>query len=94
MAEARAFTGSAAPPGPADNSAALKRQHAREQWSILSLVLPAIIVVGLIILVPLTWLFYLSFLGDDGGFSLENYTKMTQYKSYYRIFVTTFQVSI
>ena len=73
---------------------ALKRQHTREQWSILSLVVPAMIVIVLIILIPLSWLFYLSFLGDGGGFSLENYHKMTQYKSYYRIFVTTFQVSI
>ncbi|MDE0698656.1 MAG: ABC transporter permease, partial [Boseongicola sp.] len=76
------------------HEAALKRQHAREQWSILSLVVPATIVIVLIILIPLSWLFYLSFLGDNGGFSLENYHKMTQYKSYYRIFVTTFQVSI
>ena len=76
------------------HEAALKRQHTREQWSVLSLVVPAMIVIVLIILIPLSWLFYLSFLGDDGGFSLENYHKMTQYKSYYRIFVTTFQVSI
>ena len=78
----------------AANETALRRQHAREQWSILSLVIPAMITIVLIILIPLTWLFYLSFLGDDGGFSLENYAKMTQYKSYYRIFITTFQVSI
>ena len=56
--------------------------------------IPAIITIVLIILIPLTWLFYLSFLGDDGGFSLENYQKMVKYKSYYRIFITTFQVSI
>ncbi|KMW59374.1 Spermidine Putrescine ABC transporter permease component PotB [Candidatus Rhodobacter oscarellae] len=78
----------------AANETELRRQHRREQLSILSLVIPALVVVGLIILIPLSWLFYLSFLGDDGGFSLENYLKMTQYKSYYRIFITTFQVSI
>ncbi len=76
------------------HEAALKRQRTREQWSILSLVVPAMIVIVLIVLIPLSWLFYLSFLGDGGGFSLENYHKMTQYKSYYRIFVTTFQVSM
>lgn len=76
------------------NEAALRRQGRREQWSILGLVVPALLTVGLIILIPLSWLFYLSFLGDDGGFSLENYWKMTQFKSYYRIFLTTFQVSI
>ncbi len=77
-----------------ENQRALKRQHVREQWTILSLVVPAMIIIVMIILIPLSWLFYLSFLGDDGGFSLENYQKMTQYKSYYRIFITTFQVSI
>ncbi len=82
------------PSGKRLHEAALKRQHAREQWSILSLVVPAMITIILVILIPLSWLFYLSFLGDDGGFSLENYHKMTQYKSYYRIFITTFQVSI
>ena len=82
------------PSGKRLHEAALKRQHGREQWSILSLVVPAMITIILVILIPLSWLFYLSFLGDDGGFSLENYHKMTQYKSYYRIFITTFQVSI
>ena len=76
------------------HEAALRRQHTREQWSVLSLVAPAMIVIVLIVLIPLSWLFYLSFLGDGGGISLENYHKMTQYKSYYRIFVTTFEVSI
>ena len=77
-----------------ENAGELRRDDRREQWSILSLVIPAMITIVLIILIPLSWLFYLSFLGDDGGFSLENYVKMTQYKSYYRIFITTFQVSI
>ena len=76
------------------HATALHRQQMREQWSLLSLVIPGLITITLIILIPVSWLFYLSFLGDDGGFSLENYQKMIQYKSYYRIFVTTFQVSI
>lgn len=76
------------------HEAALKRQHTREQWKTLSLVIPALVTILLVILIPLTWLFYLSFTGDDGGFSLENYQRMIQYKSYYRIFITTFQVSI
>ena len=48
----------------------------------------------LIIVIPVGWLFYLSFIGSDGQLSLENYQRMIQYKSYARVFVTTFQVSI
>jgi len=40
------------------------------------------------------WLFYLSFVGSDGQFSLEHYKKMVEYKSYARVFMTTFQVSL
>jgi putative spermidine/putrescine transport system permease protein/spermidine/putrescine transport system permease protein len=43
---------------------------------------------------PVTWLFYLSFLADDGSFSFEHYTRMVESKSYARIFMTTFKVSI
>ncbi|MEM9471611.1 MAG: ABC transporter permease, partial [Pseudomonadota bacterium] len=83
-----------AQPGQALHAEALRRQQAREQWSLLSLVVPALIVVVLIILIPVGWLFYLSFVGKDGGLSMEHYLKMVQYKSYARTFVTTFQVSV
>jgi putative spermidine/putrescine transport system permease protein/spermidine/putrescine transport system permease protein len=43
---------------------------------------------------PVTWLFYLSFLADDGSFSFEHYARMVESKSYARIFMTTFKVSI
>jgi len=36
------------------HEAALKRQRTREQWSILSLVVPAMIVIVLIVLIPLS----------------------------------------
>ncbi|MEM1150937.1 MAG: ABC transporter permease [Pseudomonadota bacterium] len=87
--------------GPSDTASdaplhadALRRQRAREQWSLLSLVSPALLVVALIILIPLGWLFYLSLIGNDGQWTLEHYRKMIEYKSYARVFVTTFQVSI
>jgi len=35
-----------------------------------------------------------SFIGADGNFSLENYARMVSRKSYMRIFITTFQISI
>lgn len=72
----------------------LRLQQAREQWTLLSLAVPALITVVLIILIPVGWLFYLSFVGSDGELSLQHYSKMVQYKSYARVFLTTFQVSV
>ncbi len=72
----------------------LHRQQAREQWTLLGLAVPALIIVCLIILIPVGWLFYLSFVGNDGELSLQHYAKMVQYKSYARVFATTFQVSV
>ena len=72
----------------------LRQQQAREQWSLLSLVIPALLVIVLVILIPVGWLFYLSFIGGDGMPSLEHYEKMVKYKSYSRVFLTTFQVSL
>ncbi len=76
------------------NRAALASQEKREQWKLLSLTFPALLVIALVILIPVGWLFYLSFIGKAGSFSLENYQKMIEYKSYARTFTTTFQVSL
>ncbi len=76
------------------NEKSLRVQGEREQWMLLSLAIPAILAVVAIIVIPVGWLFYLSFIGNDGQLSLENYHKMIQYKSYARVFMTTFQVSM
>lgn len=73
---------------------ALRAQEAREEWGLLSLVSPAMLVISLVILVPVFWLLYLSFIGKSGSFSFEHYERMVVYKSYARVFVATFQVSI
>jgi putative spermidine/putrescine transport system permease protein/spermidine/putrescine transport system permease protein len=76
------------------NKRELRQQAASEQRMLLSLASPAVLAVTAIIIIPVGWLFFLSFLGSDGQFSLEHYSKMLQYKSYARTFITTFQVSI
>ena len=45
-------------------------------------------------LLPVAWLFWLSFLADDGSFSLEHYRRMLEQPSYGRTFLTTFEVSL
>lgn len=75
------------------NALALHKAAQREKWALLGLSAPAVLVTGLIVVLPVSWLFYLSFIGADGSASLENYVRMVESKSYARIFVTTFQVS-
>ena len=60
----------------------------------LSLAGPALLLVVVCMLVPVGWLFYLSFFGDDGAASLVNYRNMIEQPSYARIFRTTFEVSL
>ena len=76
------------------NEEALRVQGIGEQRLLLSLATPALLAVVAVVFIPVGWLFYLSFVGSDGQFSLEHYAKMIQYKSYARVFITTFQVSI
>ena len=76
------------------NAKLLRVQGKREQWMLLSLATPAVLAIVAVIVIPVGWLFYLSFIGGDGQPSLEHYRKMVEYKSYARVFVTTFQVSI
>lgn len=61
---------------------------------ILGLAAPSIFSIIAIIMIPVGWLFYLSFIGNGGDFSLVNYQRMIEYKSYARVYLITFQVSI
>lgn len=87
-------TAAASDTGQGLNEARLRRQGIFEQRLLLGLASPAVLVVLAIIVIPVGWLFYLSFVGGDGQFTLDHYHKMIKYKSYFRVFVTTFQVSI
>jgi len=46
------------------------------------------------IIIPIGWLFFLSFIGRDGSFSFENYERMLNSRAYLRIFMTTFKISM
>ncbi len=82
------------PEAPGLNQESLRLQGRREQWKLLSLSTPAVLAVIAIIVIPVGWLFYLSFVDSDGQFSLQHYQKMIEYKSYARVFITTFEVSL
>ena len=75
------------------NAEGLRRDARRERLALLGLCSPALLLVMVILVIPVAWLFYVSFIGADGQFSLENYERMIDRKSYGRIFWTTFEVS-
>ena len=70
------------------------RTDQRLEWlKLFGLSSPAILLILIILIIPVGWLFYVSFIGADGNFSLENYGRMIKSKSYARIFRVTFEVS-
>ena len=75
------------------NKSALEKLDRNERFKLFGLTLPYMGLVSCLILVPVGWLFYLSFVGRDGSFSFENYTRMLDSKAYIRIFFTTFKIS-
>ena len=75
------------------NEQALKRLDRQERLNLFGLTLPYLGLVSLLIIIPIGWLFYMSFIGRDGTLSLENYTRMLDSKAYIRIFITTFKIS-
>jgi ABC-type spermidine/putrescine transport system permease subunit I len=75
------------------NEAGLRLDERLERLKLFGLGSPAILLILIILVLPVGWLFYVSFIGADGAFSLENYERMIKRKSYARIFGTTFQVS-
>lgn len=66
----------------------------RERLVLFGLSSPAVLLVLVIMVLPVGWLFWLSFIGADGSFSLENYQRMIDSKAYARIFRLTFEVSL
>ncbi len=76
------------------NAAGLRRDERLERLKLFGLSSPAILLVLVILVIPVGWLFYVSFIGADGTFSMENYERMVKRKSYARIFRTTFEVSL
>jgi putative spermidine/putrescine transport system permease protein/spermidine/putrescine transport system permease protein len=75
------------------NEAGLRTDDRLERLRLFGLSSPAILLIMIILVIPVGWLFYVSFVGANGQFSLENYERMISRKSYGRIFTTTFQIS-
>jgi putative spermidine/putrescine transport system permease protein/spermidine/putrescine transport system permease protein len=72
----------------------LKRDAAAEKLAFLGLAAPALVLALLTMILPVAWLFWLSFVGDDGALSLVHYRHMVEQPSYRRTFAVTFEVSL
>jgi ABC-type spermidine/putrescine transport system permease subunit I len=75
------------------NAAGLRSDAARERAVLFSLSLPALALVAVTMILPVAWLFWLSFLADDGSLSLVNYRRLIVQPSYGRILLATFEIS-
>ena len=75
------------------NEVDLKRQSQQEKYRLFGLTIPYLFMVFFLIVIPIGWLFYMSFIGRDGTLSMENYARMLKSKAYVRIFLTTFKIS-
>ena len=76
------------------NEKGLQQVAANERLTFFGLTLPYLLMVTALIVIPVGWLFYLSFIGRVGSLSFENYERMMKSKAYIRIFLTTFKISI
>lgn len=75
------------------NAEGLRRDALAERLALFGLSLPALLLVVITMILPVGWLFFLSFLDDAGNFSLVHYQRMVEQPSYGRIFRATFEVS-
>ncbi|WP_066477923.1 ABC transporter permease [Bosea sp. WAO] len=73
------------------NEEALRRQAHGERRSMLALTLPALLLVGFVVLIPIAWLFWLSFV-DKSGFTLIHYQRLL-HPTYLLTLRTTFELA-
>ena len=74
------------------NATTLRRQGARERRALASLTLPGALLIFVVLILPIGWLFWLSFFGPSGVATLDNYARMLR-PDYVRTFISTFQVA-
>ena len=74
------------------NEEALQRQAHGERRSMLALTLPALVLVGFVVLIPIGWLFWLSFV-DKSGFTLVHYQRLL-HPTYLLTLQTTFELAL
>lgn len=75
------------------NRLALTKDKRAESWSLMWLTMPALLIVGLLMVAPILWLLSMSFVGQDGQVGFENYMLFFSEPVYRQMFVNTFQIA-
>ena len=75
-----------------NNARALVTDERRESRAVLSLCSPSTVLIGLLLFIPVGWLFWLSLLDGGGGLTTENYSRLAT-PLYLKTFQTTFKIS-
>lgn len=76
-----------------DNELALARAARAERRRLFLLVMPALVIICVTVIAPTAWLFFLSFVGEHGEVTLENYRLFFTAGSYTTVMITTLKVS-
>lgn len=71
----------------------LRQDAVRERVALFGLSVPALVLIGVFLVLPTIWLFVLSFVAED-GWSLVHYQRMLDEPAYASVFATTFRVSL
>lgn len=75
------------------NSAGLKTDARREGLWMLAITFPAVLLVTLVVLLPMSWLSWLSLFDENGAFTLQNYARLAVSGPYVTILINTFIIS-
>ena len=95
MMESAALAATAIPQAQLDeNRHALNRERRRENWSMLRLTIPALLIVGVLMVAPLLWLLSMSFVDIEGNYGLGNYRLFFSEPVYVEIFLNTFKIAL
>lgn len=75
------------------SSAGLKTDARRERFWTLAIAFPAVLLVTVVVLLPMSWLSWLSLFDENGAFTLENYARLAVSGPYVTILINTFIIS-
>jgi len=76
-----------------ENHEALQKEQRSEARTMFRLTLPAILIVGLLMVAPIGWLLSMSLVGQDGSLGFENYVLFFSEAVYREMFVNTFMIA-
>ncbi|KAB0564489.1 ABC transporter permease [Brucella pituitosa] len=77
-----------------ENRRALNRQQKYESWSMVRLTIPALAIVGILMVAPLLWLLSMSFVDVNGEYGLGNFRLFFSEPVYIEMFLNTFKIAL